>query len=328
MKKQQLFFMRPIKWLLKKTAAISMPGNKEVSVYAVLEFFIRNIGKSELNLRASALAFNFFLALFPTVIFFFTLIAYLPLSYTPDEILGILSQAMPPNVYETIRETLTDILKTQRHNLLSIGFVSAIYFSTNGFHNLMDLLNKYSHFKENRSFWKQRLVAVGLALFVTTLIILSVLMLTTGTIVLSYLEKVKYFPSSTVPTLIAGLNFLIVGTIVLGIVGAIYFFAPAKQRKWNFFSTGAIFATIVTLITTYGFSQYVNHFNSYNKVYGSIGVLIAIMVLIQINTFILLLGYDLNVALDLALGQERKNRARRSNENRIVYIEGIPNKEG
>ncbi len=320
MKSSKVFFLKPIKWLFKKTAAISMPGNKEVSLYAVLEFFIRNIGKSELNLRASALAFNFFLSLFPTVIFFFTLIAYLPLKYTPDEILSTIQQAIPPNVYETIRETLDDILKNQRGSLLSIGFLSAIYFSTNGFHNLMDLLNKYSHFKENRSFWKQRLVAVGLALFVTTLIILSVTMLTLGTIVISYLQKVQYFPSSTIPTLITLFNFFVVGLIVLGIIGAIYFYAPAKQRKWNFFSTGAVFATVITLITTYGFSQYVNHFNSYNKVYGSIGVLIAIMVLIQINTFILLLGYDLNVALDLALSQERKNQARRSGENKIVYI--------
>jgi membrane protein len=327
MKKQKLFFTRPFKWLYKKLAAVSMPGNKEVSVYAVLEFFVRNMGKSEINLRASALAFTFFLALFPTVIFFFTLVAYLPLKYTPDEILFFIAEAIPPNVYETIKETLVDILKNQRGGLLSLGFISALYFSTNGFHNLMNLLNKYSHFKETRPFWKQRLVAIGLAFFSIVLIIVSVLMVTTGTILISYLEKVKYFPSSTIPTIIAGFNILVVGFIVLGIVGAIYFYAPAKQRKWNFFSTGAIFASVVTLITTYGFSQYVNHFNSYNKVYGSIGVLIVIMMLIYINTFILLLGFDLNVALDLALDQERRNIARRSKENRIVYLEALEKKE-
>ena len=102
----KLLFLKPVKWLVKKTAEISMPGNKEVSLYAVLEFFIRNIGKSELNLRASALAFNFFLALFPTVIFFFTLIAYLPLQYNPDEILFFIAQAIPPSTYETIKENV------------------------------------------------------------------------------------------------------------------------------------------------------------------------------------------------------------------------------
>jgi membrane protein len=321
MKSQKMLLGKPFRWLYKKTAAISMPGNKEVSLYAVLEFFIRNIGKSDINTRASALSFNFFLALFPTVIFFFTLIAYLPLTYTPDEILSIISQAMPPNVYETIRETLDDILKNQRGSLLSLGFISAIYFSSNGFHSLMVLLNKYSHAKETRPFWKQRLVAIGMSFFTTILIMLSVLMLTTGTVLISYLEKVKYFPSKTIPTLIASFNLLVVGFIVLGIVGAIYFYAPAKKRYWNFFSTGAIFATLITLITTYGFSQYVNHFNSYNKVYGSIGVLIVIMMLIYINTFILLLGYDLNLAIELALDQEKRNKAKRSIENIIVYLE-------
>lgn len=298
-----------------------MPGNKEVSLYAVLEYFIRNIGKSEIDLRASSLSFTFFLALFPTTIFMFTLVAYLPLSYTPEEILGVIANTIPSSAFETIKETLHDILKNQRGGLLSLGFISALYFSTNGFHNLMNLLNKYSHLNETRPFWKQRLIAIGLAIFITLLIMLSVFMVTTVTILISYLEKIRYFPSSTIPFLISSFNILIVGIIVQFIVGSIYYFAPAKQRKWNFFSTGAIFATLVILVTTYGFSQYVNHFNSYNKVYGSIGVLIVIMMLVYINTYILLIGYDLNVALDQALNQERKNNLRRSKENRIVYLD-------
>ncbi len=311
---------KPARWLYKKTAVMSMPGNKEVSVYAVLEFFIRNMGQSELNLRASALSFTFFLALFPTVIFFFTLIAYLPLSYTPDEILFFIAESIPSNVYETIKETLNDILKNQRGGLLSLGFVSAMYFSTNGFHTLMNLLNKYSHIQESRPFWKQRIVAIGLAFFITILIMVSVLMVTTGTILISYLEKVKYFPSVIVPFLISGFNILIVGLIVMGIVSAIYYIAPAKRPNWNFLSTGSLSATIIILITTYGFSQYVNNFNSYNKVYGSIGVLIVIMMLIYINTFILLMGYDLNVAVDQAMRQAKKNAKNVDKENRIIYI--------
>ncbi len=324
---QNKFIMRPLKWLFKKTAKMSMPGNKDVSVYAVLDFFVRNIGKSEINLRASALSFTFFLALFPTVIFFFTLIAYLPLKYTPDEILFFIAEAIPPNVYETIRETLDDILKNQRGSLLSLGFISALYFSTNGFHSLMSLLNKYSQITETRPFWKQRLVAIGLAFFSIVLILVSVLMVTTGTILISYLEKVKYFPSATIPTLIAGFNILVVGFIVMGIVGAIYYYAPAKQKKRYFMSTGAVFSTVVILLTTYIFSQYVNHFNSYNKIYGSIGVLIVIMMLIYINTFILILGYDLNVALEMAIKQEQQNKSKPVVENRIIYLQNNPTEE-
>ncbi|MBC7382923.1 MAG: YihY/virulence factor BrkB family protein [Bacteroidia bacterium] len=320
MKRSPFLLSKPVKWLYRKSAAVTMPGNKDVSLYAVMEFFIRNIGKSELNLRASALAFTFFLALFPTTIFFFTLIAYMPLQYTHDEILFFISEGVPASVYEALKETLADILKTQRGGLLSLGFFSALYFSTNGIHNLMDLLNKYSHFKETRPYLKQRLVAIGLAIFVTVLILVSVIMVTAGTVLISYLEKVKYFPSKTVPFLISAFNILIVGFIVTGIVSAIYYYAPAKQRIWKFFSAGSVFASLVALLTTYGFSQYVNHFNSYNKVYGSIGALIAIMMLIYINTFILLLGYDLNVAIDMALTQERRNRVRKKTENKIMFL--------
>lgn len=312
---------RPMRWLYKKTAAISMPGNSDVSVYAVLEYFVRNIGKSELNLRASALSFTFFLALFPTVIFFFTLIAYLPLSYSTDEILFFIEQSIPENVFQTINETLLDILKNQRGNLLSLGFLSAMYFSTNGFHSLMNLLNRSSHIKESRSFLKQRFIAIGLAFFITLLIIFSVLLVTTVTILISYLEKVSYFPSQVIPLLISWLNIALSGLIVIGIVSAIYYIAPAKRPNWGFFSTGSVSATIIILLTTYGFSQYVNNFNSYNKVYGSIGVLIVIMMLIYINTFILLMCFDLNVAVDQALGQAEKNKLRRSTENKIIYIE-------
>jgi membrane protein len=321
LKQYPLLHTKPVKWLYRKASSIPMPGTKEVSLYAVLEFFIRKLGKSELNTRASALSFTFFLALFPTTIFFFTLIAYVPLKYSHDEILFLASTGLPPNVYETIKETLEDILKNQRGGLLSIGFLSAVYFSTNGFHSLMIQLNKFSHFSETRPFWKQRLVAIGLAIFVTFIILFSVLVLTTGTILISYLEKVKYFPSKTIPFLISSFTMITVGLIVLGVVGAIYYFAPAKQRKWRFFSAGAVFASFVTLTTTYGFSQYVNHFNSYNKVYGSIGALIVIMMLIYINTFILLMGYELNIAIDLALQQEQKNQARRTKENKIVFLE-------
>ncbi len=307
---------------------MSMPGIQGVSIFAIFEFFVRKISNSDLNTRASALSFTFFLALFPTTIFFFTLIAYLPLNYSHDDILFFVQEAIPVNVYETIKETLEDILKNQRGGLLSIGFLSAIYFSTNGFHSLMVQLNKYSHSKETRSFWRQRMVAIVLAIIITLLIIISVLTLTGGTILISYLEKVKYFPSKVVPFLLSGFNLLIVWLIVVGIVGSIYFFAPAKQRKWRFFSAGAVFASIVILLTTYGFSQYVNHFNSYNKVYGSIGVLIVIMMLIYINTFILLLGYEFNIALLLAKEQEDKNKARKNKENKIIYLETESQKKG
>ena len=320
MKRNPILHTRPIKWIFKKSQGMRFPGIRDVSLYVILEFFVRNTGKSELGLRASALAFTFFLALFPTAIFFFTMLAYLPVKESHDTILLLVAETIPASAYMAIKETLEDILKHQHASLLSIGFLSALYFSSNGFHQLMDLLNKFSHQRETRSFWKQRVISIMLAFFVSFLILFSITLITVGSIVIDYFNKIKFFPHGIVPFLLSGLNYLVSGLIILTVIGAIYFFAPVKSRRWRFFSPGAIFATIVILLTSAGFTFYVNQFNSYNKLYGSIGVLLVIMLLVYINTYIMLLGYELNLAIELARRQEEKNRQRRLGDNKVVFV--------
>jgi len=300
---------------------VTFPGIKDISVYAILDFFWRSIMRDDVNFRSSSLSFSFFLALFPSVIFFFTLIAYLPFQQDHDQILFFIEQTIPESAYLTIKATLEDILMRQRGDLLSFGFISALFFSTNGFHSLMDSLNLYSGQKETRTFVKQRMVAIFLSIIVSVLILFSVLVVTVGTILLSYLGKIHYFPHMIIPFLLSTFNYLVVGAIVLGVVGAIYFLAPVKSRKWKFLNPGATFATITILVTTGGFTYYVNHFNSYNKLYGSIGVLIVIMMLIYINLFILLLGYELNLAIDNARKEKGKARDRIIKFNRIIYLD-------
>jgi membrane protein len=318
MKRNKIIQSIPVKWLYKVTQNTSFPGNKNISLYAVLEFFVRSVSKKDIQMRSSALSFTFFLALFPTVIFFFTVIAYLPVKQDHDKILFFISTLIPKSAYETIKDTLEDILKHQRGDLLSFGFISAIYFSTNGFHSLMDSLNKYSNTKETRPFWKQRMVAIGLAVFVSILIFVSVTLITGASFGLKWLDKKDIIAHSVAKFGLQSLNYLVATAICLSIVSAIFYYAPAKVRKWKFFSAGALFSCAIILITTTGFSFYVNHFNAYNKVYGSIGVLIVIMMLIYINTFILLLGYELNVALDAANEHYKKQSAYVAQKNNIV----------
>jgi membrane protein len=294
------------------------PGYREISWYSVIEFFIRWIDKRDLHLRSSALSFTFFLSLFPSAIFFFTLLAYLPLKRSPEEILFFLQGIVPVNTFKLIKSTLTDILKHQRGGLLSIGFLLAIYFGTNGFHSLMNTLNRYGKDKETRSFWKQRIIAIILSVIVSLAILISVLLITAGNWLIHWFDRMKYFPSKITPALLFTLNNGIVIVIILTIISCIYYFAPSKESKWRFFTPGSIFACTVTLLTTYLFSLYVNQFNAYNKVYGSIGALIVVMLLIYINTYILLLGYELNIAIEKAVTEIRKGKVIKSNT--VIYL--------
>ena len=300
-------------------------GYKGISWYSVFEFFIRWVDNKDLHLRSSALSFTFFLSLFPTAIFFFTLIAYLPFKQSPEEILFFIQGIIPNNAFNIIKSTLEDILKHQRSGLLSIGFVLAIYFSTNGFHSLMNTLNRYGKEKETRSFWKQRMVAIILSAIVSIAILVSVLLLTGGNWLIKWLDHTKYFPSKVTPLLLQLLNNSIVVCIILTIISCIYYFAPSRHSKWRFFTPGSVFACIVTLLTTYIFSVYVNQFNAYNKVYGSIGALIVIMLLIYINTYILLLGYELNVVIGKAVDEIRKGKVIK--RNTVLYLKKTAEEE-
>lgn len=302
------------------------PGYNEISWYSVIEYFLRWVDKRDLHLRSSALSFTFFLSLFPSAIFFFTLIAYLPLKRSPDEILFFLQGVIPNNAFKIIKSTLEDILKHQRSGLLSVGFVLAIYFGTNGFHSLMNTLNKYGKEKETRSFWKQRLIAIILSCIVSLSVLFSVLLVTAGNWLIHWFDKMKYFPSKITPALLFVVNNGFVVLIILTIVSCIYYFAPSKNSKWRFFTPGSVFACTVTLVTTYLFSVYVNQFNAYNKVYGSIGALIVVMLLIYINTYILLLGYELNVVIEKAVGEIRKGKVTKANN--VIYLKSKSEKAG
>jgi membrane protein len=304
------------------------PGNKEVSWYAVTEFFLRWVDTRDIGIRTSALSYTFMLALFPSVIFIFTLIAYLPFGNNANEIIAFLATVIPKNTFNAIKLTLIDILENQRGGLLSLGFFTAMYFSTNGFVKLMKMLDRYDPAKrKRRSFWKTRIVALILSVIVSISLFLSVLFLTLGSYAINVLNEFKYFPSAFTPGLLMLFNYLIVVLIVLFIVSAIYFLAPSATNKWRFFSPGSIFASAVIVITTIIFSAYVNQFNTYNKVYGSIGALIVVMLLIYINTYILLLGHELNVAIDKTIEQIKSGKAIKANRIYMLKEEALKSNE-
>jgi len=296
---------KPVKAGTNFLKKVSLPGQQNVSVYSVLEFFIKWIDLRDIHIRASSLSYTFFLSLFPSAIFIFTLIAYLPFSHAHNDILKFFEGVLPHNVYVAIKFTLQDILKKHHGGMLSLGFVSAMYFSTNGFVSLMKAFNRYGMLRERRSFWKQRLVALILAAVVSISFLVSILLVSGGHYLIIWAKHSGYINKATVGTMFMVMNYLIVFMIVLTIISTVYYLAPSNHHstKWKFLSPGAILACVIILLTTVGFSYYVNQFNSYNKVYGSIGVIIVVLLLIYTNTYILLLGYEFNMAIDKTVSE-------------------------
>jgi membrane protein len=316
----------PIWLLVKWMRKIRFKKHDDVSLYKIFKIFIRNMQEDEVMDRANGVAYNFILAIFPAIIFLFTLIPFVTV-YFPEvntqSIMAFLRDLMPPSMYDVASTTVLDIVSNQRGGLLTLGFFFAMFLSTNGMMALMRAFNACYKTIENRSGIKTRLIATGLTFNMTFVLFLAVILLVVGEFVLDYTIQNLYrfdwlnLDAFTV-YLLFSLRFLVVFIVFFLTISTIYYFGPSVHYNWRFFSIGSFIATILLLSVSYGFSFYVTNFSTYNKVYGSIGVMIAMMVWIQLMTVVLLIGYEINASIHEAIRNEALWEARKINRRPVL----------
>lgn len=291
---------KPYRLLIEWTKVIVIPGFSPLPLYTVGTFFFQEISKDSLVNKASSLAYNFMLAIFPGIIFLFTLIPYIPITGFQDQLMELIALVLPRNAYLTVQSTLEDIIKIQNGSLLSFGFFAALFFSTNGVHNLMRAFNKSSLIIESRSWLRQRLVALTLTLMMVFALILGLASIIAGEYIFSYLESELTFRASFWVFVVDAARWLTLTLIYFVTISILYRYGPATTKKWRFFSAGSWLSTMLAILTFWGFSFYIQHFGSYNKLYGSIGTLIVIMIWLYLNSLIILIGFELNASIDLS----------------------------
>lgn len=291
-----------IRQFIQKIKKVSLPIFGGLPLWDVMMFFFRGLQKGALNLRASSMAFSFFLAIFPAIIFLFTLIAYIPIENFQDQLLTLLKEFMPHNAYEASRETIEDIVKQRRGGLLSIGFILALFFATNGINAMIEAFNRTYHQVRRRKPIQQRFVAILLTVILSILLFMSIALIIFSQVVMSYLVKTGFL-SRDHYNLLVFVNWLISVALIYFACAFVYFLGPSRQTRFGFFSPGSSLATILVILTSVGFSIYINNFNQYNKLYGSIGTLLIIMLWLYINSFILLIGFELNVSIESVKNQ-------------------------
>lgn len=296
------FFLKTalVVFLINAAKKIILPGFQKMPLYDVLIFFLKGMQKGSLPMRASAVSFSFFLAMFPSIIFVFTLIPYIPIENFQEKLLGLLEAFMPHNAYEATKDTIMDIVTNQRGGLLSIGFLTALYFSTNGFNALITAFNTTYHEIETRTPFQQRLVSILLVFISTTLLTIAIGLIIGSELALNFIfEKgqLSYY-------LILGGRWVILFGLFYSLISFTYFLGPSRKTRWRFASAGSMFATVLSVVMSVGFAYYVNHFGQYNKLYGSIGTLIVILLWIYFNSLVVLLGFELNASIHQAKQQK------------------------
>ena len=289
----------PVRFITSKSRKVTMPGLQGFSLYDVVLAFIRQVNKVGLSERASSIAFNFIMAIPAATIFLCTLIPYLPITQKAnDELLQLAGYFSPDErSYRLIESFLNDFLKTQRTDLLSFSVFLSIYYASNAMTGIMHTFNKSFAKTYRRSFVASRWMAIKLTTLVILLVIISMVLLITQGTLLEWLFRQMNISNPGIKALFDSLRWVIIIALIFFAIAFIYKYAPAVHKRWNLVSAGSIVATCLTILTTFLFSVWVNTFGNYNKVYGSIGTIMIIMLLTYLNSLILLIGFELNVSI-------------------------------
>jgi membrane protein len=266
-----------------------------LSLYDLLELYIIGIAEGALSNRAGSIAFSFFMALFPFALFILNLIPYIPIEGFQQDFLKFVSEAVPPNTYYAIENIVDDILHNSHSGLLSSGFLLSILLMANGLNAILGGFETSRHVLVKRGFFQQYFVAIGMSIILSFLLILTVAIIVVFEV---FIQKftVHNVLNEQIPLIVLG-RYVFLLLMILVTTSILFKFGTKHDKSRSFISIGSVFTTIFTIIISYFFGIWVLRFSQYNQLYGSIGTLLIVMFYIWINCMILLLGFELNLAV-------------------------------
>lgn len=290
---------RPARVVIRKSQKLHLPGFQNVALYDVVKFFMSQVKKQGLNDRAASISFQLMLAIPPATIFLCTLIPYLPGTKQITSELFMLTNDLflDKNVNRLVKEFLNDFLNTQRGGLLSIGFLLVVFYSSNAMMGMMRTFNRSLLYTTRRSGIESRWMAIKLTSLLIVLILATIILLITQGALFRIVMDWANIQDVSIRWLIKLVRWVVIFALIFYMIAFIYKYAPAVQKRWRLTSPGTVLATFLIILTTVLFSYWVNEFGSYNKIYGSIGTILIIMLLIYINSLLLLVGFELNVSI-------------------------------
>ena len=281
-----------IKQVILLLQQIQFPSLKGTSLYDVIKLYLFGIISGGVTHRASAIAFSFFMALFPFALFLLNLIPFIPLENFQNDFLVFVSQSVPPNTYDAIETILKDILNNSYNGLLSSGFLLSIFLMSNGINALLDGFEMSKNISIKRGFFSQYIIAIALSIVIAFLLLLTVATLIFVAVLIHQFESQSGYVSK-IP-LIESTRYLFVIIMILIITSTLYKFGTKETKQISFISYGSVMTTVLFVLTSYLFGIYVEKFARYNELYGSIGTLLVMMFYVWLNCILILLGFELN----------------------------------
>ena len=348
-------------WLTAKKDALKAWYNKEDNFLRIVRFpgtklplmdvlidFVKLFTKGRTVDRAAGVAFNFFVALFPLLLFFFTLIPYIPIPHLYERVMMALDDFLiPSGTMEYVKETIDGIMNQPHEGLLSISILLCLVFGSSGIVAIFNgFRNVYANFLtakglDLKGWLMQRLFAIIMLIVLGALIVISVLLISLGGTALKYLVTHEILEGGSFVFFLFSVLRWVVGVFALSLgISLLYYFGNVKfnehyrverkrtgpngkklYRDFVIFSPGTILATTLFVLGTVGFNAYISNFSRYNVLYGSIGTLIILLLWIWVIAILILAGNDLNSGI--RRGADRLSASENANRRREIVIEDL-----
>lgn len=282
--------------LVRPLKKIKLPWLKGLSLYELLEIYVIGIIEGAISYRAGAIAFSFFMALFPFALFILNLIPYIPIEGFQRDFLQFVEEGVPPRTYDAIAAIINDILHNSHSGLLSSGFLLSIILMANGLNAIMGGFENSHHVLIKRGFFRQYFIAILMSLLLSFILLFTVAMIVIFEV---FIQKtiIQDVLSENIPLIILG-RYVFVILMILITTSILFKFGIKHDKARSFISVGSVFTTVLIILSSYGFGIWVLRFSKYNELYGSIGTLLIMMFYIWINCMILLLGFELDAAIN------------------------------
>ncbi len=276
---------------------VKPPGFQGLSLWYVARFFLVAILKGQLPTRAAAISFRLFLAFFPAMILLLSLIPYIPIENFQDSLFEGINGFFPGDTFSLFEDTFHDLIKRKHSALLSLGFVLVIYYASNSINAILLGFNSSYYLEEKGNVWLLRIASIVLIFILGVLMVLAVALNLFSGVLFGYLHEIKLIGKHS-KTLLEIVNWLISVGLVYAIITTLYNVGIGKhRRKWSFVNVGATFATVIFVLTSFVFAYFVTHFGQFNKLYGSLGTLMVLLIWLNFNCMIVLMGFELNMSI-------------------------------
>lgn len=287
------------------------------SLYSVSKFFFAALSEGHLVTRASAISFKLFLAFFPALIMLLTLIPFIPVEDFQIKLMHTFMDLLPWEVYTFIESQLTDLVVKKHTTLLSISFISGLYFASNSMDAILAGFSGSSNLSTWHSSTKQRILSLVLLLLFVLLMVVAMAVLTLSSAGIQWLNEKGIVTGWLQTAALVVMKWTLPLLLLLVGIAMLYSAGDPTRTRFRLISPGSVLATLLVIAVANVLALVFGRFTDYNRLYGSIGAILAVQLWIYLNMIALLIGFELNTSI-------AKARRERTDKLRVVPERGTP----